>query len=121
MNVKRVLVVDDDQDTCSNLADILTEFGYEVDVAYDGSTAIEFILEKKYRLALLDYRLPAITGVELFSRMRRVQRGLAGLLVTAFASNETTAEATEAGLQRVIHKPVDVPRLMPYVEQAFAG
>jgi CheY-like chemotaxis protein len=37
----QLLVVDDEQDTCANLADIFTDLGYDVDVAYDGHSALE--------------------------------------------------------------------------------
>ncbi|MGE5192598.1 MAG: response regulator [Deltaproteobacteria bacterium] len=120
MNDTRVLVVDDDRDTCSNLSDILTEFGYAVDVAYQGEQALDLFAERPYRLALLDYKLPDTNGVELFQRMRQIQVNVEGLLVTGYATEETATEARAAGLQHVVQKPVDVPRLVPLIEEALA-
>jgi two-component system NtrC family response regulator len=93
---KRLLVVDDDEDTCSNLSDILTDLGYGSDVAYRGQAALDLLGEHPYRLALLDFKLPCMTGVELFQRMRQIAGNIQGLLVTGYASNETTAAALAA-------------------------
>ena len=116
MNDARVLLVDDDQDTCANLSDILSDFGYEVDVAHAGEQALGLFAERPYRLALLDYKLPDTNGVRLFERMRRIRDDVEGLLVTGYASDETASEARAAGLQHVVHKPVDIPKLIPLIQ-----
>ena len=117
MNDNRLLVVDDDIDTCANLSDILTDYGYEVDVAYGGEDALDLMKQNRYRVALLDYKLPCMNGVELFLRMRQVHGDLDGLLVTGYASNETTAAALVAGLHEVVRKPVNVAELVPLIAQ----
>lgn len=114
-----LLVVDDDQDTCANLSDILTEFGYKVDVAFRGLDALDLFRQHLYRLVLLDFKLPCMTGIELFERMRQIRGDVEGLLVTGFASNETDGHAKSAGMRQVISKPVDFPTMMPWIEQAF--
>ena len=120
MNDNRLLIVDDDRDTCSNLSDILTDLGYAVDVAYRGWDALDLIKDHHYRLALLDYRLPCMTGVQLFHRMRQIDENVAGLLVTGFASRETEKEALSAGLRDVVSKPVEMLKFLPLIEQTLA-
>lgn len=121
MNENRLLLVDDDKDTCSNLSDILTEFGYGVDVAYRARDALELLNQHEYRLVVLDYKLPCMTGVELFERMREIRGNLEGMLVTGYATHETAERAISAGFRHVVHKPVDVPNFVPLVEEAFAN
>ncbi len=118
MAAPSILVVDDDPDTCATLSDILTDFGYRVDVAHGGTAALELIPEGGYGLAVLDFKMPDMDGVELYRRIRRTSSGVVGILVTAFASRETEAAAREAGVRRVVPKPVDVGRLLPLVEEA---
>ena len=113
----RLLVVDDEKDTCANLSDILSDCGYDVDVAYGGDDALDLMKQNRYRVALLDYKLPCTNGVELFLRMREVHGDLDGLLVTGYASNETTAAALVAGLHEVVRKPVNVAELVPLIAQ----
>ena len=120
MNDKKLMIVDDDVDTCSNLSDILSDLGFAVDVAYGGQEALNLFKQHRYRLALLDYNLPDINGVALFRQMRQIHDGIEGLLVTAYASTETEEEAVSVGLRQVVGKPVEIPRFLPLVEQALA-
>jgi len=120
MNDNRLLIVDDDKDTCSNLSDILSDCGYSVDVAYQGQEALDLFEQHDYGLALLDYKLPCMTGVELFQKMRELRPEIRGLLVTAFASLETESEALSAGLRQVVSKPLEMLTFLPLVEQSLA-
>ena len=121
MRDNRLLIVDDDKDTCSNLSDILTDCGYTVDVAYGGQEGLDLFTQHHHGLALLDYQLPCMTGVELFGRMRQLRQGIEGLLVTGFASAKTTKEALAAGLKQVVDKPVDMPQLLSLIRQILAS
>lgn len=120
VNDKKILIVDDDKDTCSNLSDILSDLGFAVDVAYRGQDGLNLLKQHPYRLALLDYKLPCMTGVELFKRMRQIRDDISGLLVTGFASNDTEQEAMSAGMRKVVKKPVEMLGFLPLVEQALA-
>jgi CheY-like chemotaxis protein len=112
-----ILVVDDDVDTCSNMADILGELGYQVDVAYRGAEAVRLAEQTTYSLALLDFKLPCMTGVDLYHHLKRLQPQTEGILITGFANNDTIRRAAEAGLRSVLPKPVDFGELVPLVRQ----
>lgn len=115
-----VLLVDDEVDFCSNLSDVLGECGYPTEVAYRGRDALELAKRSRHRLVLLDFKLPCMTGVELFRRLREIDDGMAAMLVTGFASNETTQAAVAAGMRQVVEKPVDVAHLLSLIEDALA-
>ena len=68
----QLLVVDDEQDTCANLADIFTDLGYDVDVAYDGFTALERVKQKTYDIAILDLKMPGMDGLEAIRNFHQV-------------------------------------------------
>lgn len=114
----RVLVVDDERDTCANLKDILTELDYEVDVAYDGPSALALVERQHYDVALLDLKMPGMDGLELYRRMREIQAGTVAIIVTAYAAADTAGAAQRAGAWQVLSKPVDVAELLPLVRQA---
>ncbi len=116
----KLLLVDDHKDSCANLSDILSEFGYTVDIANCGEDGFDLFKGHPYRLVLLDLKLPDMTGVELFKRMRQVREGIQGFLVTAYASLMKPNEAKDAGFQHVLEKPVDVPNLVSLIQQALA-
>src|SRR5215472_2855441 len=114
----RILVVDDEVDTCRNLSDILTDLGYQVDVANDGPSALEKVRHNAYDVALLDLRMPGMDGLELFHRIRELRSGTVGIIVTAYAGTDTAERALAAGAWQVLAKPVEFPRLLALVEQA---
>lgn len=113
-----ILVVDDDPDTRAALSDVLADLGYGVDVADGGRSALELVSRNGYGLALLDYRMPDMDGVELFVRVRETHADVVGVLITTLAADETLAAARAAGVREVLLKPVDFGRLLPLVEQA---
>lgn len=112
---KSILIVDDDQDTCSNLADILGDLGYQIDVAYRGWDAIDLTKAKNYDLALLDYKLPCMTGVELFHCLRSERSSLPAIIISAYLKSEAQAAATRAGVYAVLAKPVDFDQLLGHI------
>jgi two-component system response regulator HydG len=115
----RLLVVDDEADTCANLSDILSELGYQVDVAYDGPSALELVRRTAYDVALLDLKMPGMDGLELYRRIKELQAGTVAIVVTAYASSHTAQEALAAGAWRILAKPVDFPQLMKLVDEAI--
>jgi CheY-like chemotaxis protein len=113
-----VLVVDDDVDTCYNLSDILTDLGYRVETAHDGSSALELVRRHTYDVALLDLKMPGMDGLTLYREIKRLRAGMVAIIVSAYASGAITEEALAAGAWQVLPKPVDFPRLLGLVEQA---
>lgn len=117
-NQASILVVDDDVDTCQNLADILADLEYAVDIAHDGETALEMLRAKPYDLALLDLRMPGMDGLTLYHEMRKVRSDTVAMIVTAYATSSVRQEALEAGAWKVLAKPVDFSELLPLMEEA---
>jgi CheY-like chemotaxis protein len=114
----RILIVDDDPDTCSNLSDILTDLGYQVEIAHDGPAALALARERHYDVALLDLKMPGMDGLTLYRELRRVRADTVAIIVTAYAGSGVQEEALAAGAWRVLAKPVDFPRLLGLVNQA---
>ena len=113
-----ILVVDDDLDTCQNLQDILSDMGYEVDTAQDGPSALEMVRQKPYDVALLDLKMPGMDGLTVYREIRKLSSGTVAMIVTAYATPETTNEALNAGAWRVMSKPVNFSQLLPLLEEA---
>lgn len=115
----RILVVDDEADTCANLQDILVDLGYQVDVAHDGPRALEMIEQTPYDVALLDLKMPGMDGLELYRRIKQVQAGTVAIIVTAYAASDTAQSALQAGAWKILAKPVDLSRLLPLIDEAI--
>lgn len=113
-----VLVVDDEPDTCRNLADILTELGYSVETALDGAAALALVQQRPFDVALLDFKMPGMDGVTLYREIKKVRPDLVAILVSAHASREIQQSARDAGTWKFLSKPVDPGHLLPLVEEA---
>ena len=117
MSDARVLVVDDDRSVSGVVAAILTDRGYIVDVASDGRSALKLVDENSYLLAVLDYQMPDMDGVEVFPSARERQPDLLGIFLTAYANINTVFPAIDAGIERVLSKPPSRRELLPVVEE----
>lgn len=114
-----ILVVDDDPDTCRNLADILGDLGYHVETASDGLSALGLIRQRAFDVALLDFKMPGMTGLELYREIRKLRAETVAIVVSAFTNTDTRQEALAAGARHVLSKPVDFNRLLALVEEAI--
>jgi len=114
--IPSLLVVDDDRANCAVISQILSGMGYAVDVAYNGEAALELVAQNQYDLALLDYQMPGMDGVELLERLREHQPDIRGVFLTAYTRIDTVFSAIDAGAFRVLSKPVDFNELLPLLE-----
>lgn len=126
--VRRILIVDDDSDIVANLADILTDLGYETDTAPTGEDAIIKIQKHGgeasddcyYDLCLLDYRMPGINGVELVKAVRSQHPTFRAIMITAYAGDDGVQQAVAAGTWRVLRKPVNIEKLLSMIGEAIS-
>jgi CheY-like chemotaxis protein len=114
-----VLVVDDDEDICRNLADILGDLGYRVDTASNGIAALELVRRTPYDVALLDFRMPGMDGLELYRQIKKERAGTVAIIVSAYTNTATREAALTEGAWQVLAKPVDLPRLLRLVDEAL--
>ena len=119
-HVPRLLIVDDEVDTCANLSDIFTDLGYQVDVAYDGPAALKLVQQNAYDVALLDLKMPGMSGLELYREIRRISSGTVAIGVTAYASSDTAQSVLRAGAWQIVPKPIDFADLQRQVEKALS-
>jgi len=104
-----ILVVDDDPRSLELLQRVLHPAGYRVLVAPDGGTAIELLATESPSVALVDLRMPGMTGLEFCARVRGLGRAssLRVVLLTGADDEETRRQARAAGASDVVTKPFD--------------
>jgi DNA-binding NtrC family response regulator len=115
-----ILVVDDDRDTCENLSDILTDLGYVVQTAGDGLAALELVRGGSFAVALLDFKMPGMDGLALYREIKRISPATVAIMISAYMTPTTAAEACEAGTWKVVAKPVNLGAVLPLVEEALS-
>jgi PAS domain S-box-containing protein len=114
---RRVLVVDDSDDSREMLRELLESLGHEVFGAEDGVVGATRAIELQPDVALIDIGLPGIDGYEVARRVRAATNGKAQYLValTGYGSPEVKAKAEAAGFDLHLTKPVDLPALLELV------
>lgn len=121
MNGTRILVVDDDRAVRHVVASFLRDEGFEVDTAADGEEALRLVSdEEPFQVAVLDYQMPGMNGVELFEELRQRQPDIQGVFLTAYTTIDVVFPAVGVGVERVLSKPVDRKELVPVVKEVLA-
>jgi len=117
MEMKRILVVDDERTVLENFREILELKGYRVDIAETGQEAIEKSEANPYNLALLDIRLPDMEGTELLRRMKDTIPKMVKIMVTGYPSLENAKDALNRGADGYVVKPVNMDELMNLIRE----
>jgi len=111
---RRVLVVDDNVDAATTVADLLAMTGSEVDVVHDGHSAVEHAASFKPDVVLLDIGLPDISGYEAARQIRKLQgvRQPKLIALTGWGQAQDKQMAAQAGFDQHWTKPVDPQKLL---------
>ncbi|MCK5655407.1 MAG: response regulator [Candidatus Aureabacteria bacterium] len=113
-----VLIVEDVENQRESLSDILSEEGYNVFTAADGASALRTIGEQLIDVAIVDIKLPDISGEKLISRLKEINPDIETIIITGFASIETAISAVEAGVSSYLTKPLDMGRLLTELKRS---
>ena len=115
----RILVVDDNADAASTLAELLQMVGYEVRCAGDGEAALALLEDYVPELALLDIGLPGMDGYQLARLLRADPRMAKARLValTGYGRDNDRARALEARFDEHLVKPVMADRLLEVLQR----
>jgi DNA-binding NtrC family response regulator len=114
-----ILVVDDDEDLCQNLMDVLSQKGYRVSIATDSISAIEKVRKNVFDIMLLDLKLPPLNGFETYLTVRRLCPNIVVVIITAFLPEEKEMVNTlkKSGAYALLEKPIDINNLLSVLEQ----
>ena len=116
-----ILLVDDDVDICANMADILADLGYAVDVAHEGAMALELVRRRPYDMALLDLRMPGMDGVAAITELARRGMPARVLVLTTYDTDSHVLPAIEAGATGYLLKDAPRAELLRAVRSAAQG
>jgi len=117
--VQRLLIVDDEQSMREWLTIALSQDGYEVEAAGSGEEALKVLERAAIDLALVDLRMPGMDGLATLQAMKRLNEGVAVIIMTAYATAETAVHALKEGAYDYIIKPFKVDELRHLVRKAL--
>ena len=107
-----VLVIEDEQRVAQLLQSGLEENGYKVSLAADGIEGLSLFLKNKFDLILSDIILPKMGGFELCKEIRKNDKEIPILMLTALGSTDDKLEGFDAGADDYLTKPFDFRELL---------
>lgn len=122
-NVTRVLVVDDEEDVCMDIKELMADTGVNISYELSGEKAIEAVdravkTNENFNIILLDWKMPGMDGVETARRIRKkVGRDLPIMVLTSYSFDDIEEEAKDAGIDLFLSKPFFVSNFRRAVMQ----
>ena len=107
----RILIADDEAAIANGLSAILTDAGYEVEVAADGQKALERLSNERFGVVLADLKMPKLDGIALLKAIRERSIPTEFVMITGQGSTEMAIEAMKEGAADYIEKPLNAERL----------
>jgi response regulator NasT len=113
-----LLIVDDDRLVLATLSKGLSDCGHEVIATSTGELALAACDERTPDLALLDARMPGMSGIQVATRLREME--IPFIFLSAYGDSEVVNDAVAHGAYSYLVKPIDVPQIIPAIQAALA-
>ena len=120
MSHEKVLIVEDEENERSGLAELVTSWGFRVETAPDGVAGLDKAQSWSPAIVITDLKMPRMGGIELLERLAEHTQAMAVILVTAQGTIDSAVEAMRRGAYDYITKPIDTNRLRAILGNATA-
>ena len=118
---RKILLVDDHEDTCVGMKMLLERRGYRVRTAHSVQQALEVAAAEEFELLISDLGLPDGTGYELMETLRQKRPGMPGVALSGFGMESDIEHSRNAGFTEHLIKPINLERLDTILKSVFAG
>lgn len=116
---KKILVVDDEENTRLALSRLLTQEGFQVDSVSNGYEALNYLREKEVNLIVTDINMPEMNGITFLKELNKSFPDSNVILITAYGGVESYIEAMNLGALEYINKPVKIEELKSILKKIF--
>ena len=117
----RILIVDDAGPVVVLCVNVLQALGYAVKGANRGEQAVEIMKREPFDLMVLDYKMPGMSGFEVYEQAKLLHPQMAVILVTGHGTPEMLNEAHRLGFKAILLKPFTSDELRSTVEKVLGG
>jgi DNA-binding NtrC family response regulator len=118
MSQEKVLIVEDEENERTGLAEIVSGWGYRAETAADGVEGWDKVLSWSPAIVVTDLKMPGIGGMELLEKIKAHAETIAVIMVTAQGTIESAVQAIKMGAYNYIPKPIETARLRTLLQNA---
>src|SRR5579864_1512989 len=120
MSHEKILIVEDEENERSGLAELVSSWGFRVETARDGVEGLEKATQWSPSIVITDLKMPRMGGIDLLERLAEQDQTIAVILVTAQGTIDSAVQAMRMGAYDYITKPIDTNRLRTILGNAAA-
>jgi two-component system, response regulator, stage 0 sporulation protein F len=115
----KILVVDDEEGARELFNAILSDEGYEVQLADSGAAALSLFKNNPFNLVITDIKMPIMDGLQLLQEIRKIGSKTDVIMVTAYGEVESYLKAMSLGAAEYINKPIRIKELKRIVHKVL--
>ena len=117
MDLKRILIIDDEVGITETIAEIFRFYGHHVDTANDGIDGLNLIKSSAYDLILLDIVMPGMHGNEVYAEIQKIRPAARVIVITGYSDDhQLVKQIREQGVSELFHKPFDFDTLVDSIK-----
>ena len=118
MNRMKILLVDDEQEFVTTLAERLELRNMNVSVAMDGETALGIIENDPPQIVVLDVMMPGLSGMEVLEKIKAMDSKIQVILLTGHGATKDGIRGMQLGAFDYLIKPIDIDELIEKLNEA---
>lgn len=120
MELKKILIVDDDADIVRIVSTMLEGQGWHVLTALSGEEAVRTLSRETPDMALVDIMMPRMNGIEVLREARRIAPDMRIIMITAYGDVGSYLESMDLGACEYINKPFETAELLGLIRRCSA-
>ena len=114
----KILIIDDERSIRNSLKEILSDEGYDVDVAENGPEGCAMVEKEKYSVIFCDIKMPEMDGIEVLDRLMEMGIDSAVVMISGHGDIDTAVGCIRKGAFDFIQKPLDLNRILITIKNA---
>ncbi len=117
--MSKILVIDDNVDTCKLLRTYLTRKGFEVDSALTGKEGLNQLKEKQHEVILCDYRLPDMNGLAMIDKIKEINSESKIIIITGYSDVNLAVKSIKKGAYEYVTKPIMPDEILAMINKSL--
>jgi NADH-quinone oxidoreductase subunit E len=114
-----VVVIDDDDSMCEGCRQTLESGGFHAVMAHNGEDGIKLVQQKRPHVVLVDLKMPGITGLEVLSKISKIDSSIVSVVITGYGTIDAAVESMKVGAFDFLTKPFDPEKLLETVRRGI--